>query len=66
MFHLSTSREQNPKDVFVSNILGEKIYESLNTNRQEIEIDLSKNAKGVYLVKVISDGKVSVRRVVFM
>jgi hypothetical protein len=60
------SNEHLPVDIFIYDAWGNQIYQNIKTYISDLSIDLSKNAKGVYLVKVVSEGKVSVSRVVFM
>lgn len=51
--HLSTGSADN-KDVFIYDLMGKEIYSKRNTLETDLNINLSKNAKGIYLLTVTS------------
>ena len=66
-FHISmNTKDYTLKDIFIYDILGNEVYQNLKTDKSDLDFDISQNAKGVYFVKVVNEGKVSVSRVVYM
>jgi len=54
------------KKISIFNSLGEEIFRRENFPSANATIDLSAEAKGIYFVKVVLDGKVGVRKIVLM
>lgn len=63
--HLSTG-SVDKKDILVIDLMGKEIYSIRNTFESDLDIDLSKNAKGIYLLKFSSvEGSRTVKVVLF-
>lgn len=56
VFALNTQNSEE-KDIYVYDILGKVVYSKQRITDKVLDIDISSSPKGVYLVKVIFDGK---------
>ena len=54
------------KDIFVYDILGNKIYSIIRSPSNYIDINISHNPRGIYLVKVIEGDRVAVKKIILM
>ncbi|MBL4624286.1 MAG: T9SS type A sorting domain-containing protein, partial [Flavobacteriales bacterium] len=50
--------------IYITNVMGELIYQSTLTNSDKRQIDLSHHAKGVYFVKVVSGKNILVKKII--
>lgn len=56
------SDSYSPKTIVIYNILGDKVLETQVTTNHAIAVDMLKS--GVYMVKVIEEGKIAIRKLV--
>ncbi len=61
-FILSVESE-NIKSVYVYDLLGKVVYQKNNSNAERFDIDITDQAKGIYVVKVIDGEKVELFKV---
>jgi hypothetical protein len=62
-FYIAATKLQQPGRVEIYDALGRTVYAAALTNGQH-EIDLTHCARGVYVAKMIEDGKQRVRKIV--
>lgn len=60
IFHLTL---KNETEIEVYNIIGESIYKTVTIN-QAATINLSEEAKGIYFVKIVDNGKIVYKKIV--
>ena len=67
VFHIMMAEDiSKEKDICIYNSLGKIIYRSLNNSNQDISFDISTQSKGIYLIKVMQDGKAGVKKIVLI
>ena len=54
------------KSISVIDYLGKTIWQNQSNFKQELDIDISKQAKGIYFVKVMMEGSTEVKKVIIM
>ena len=62
LFSLQLS-ENTPSQVFIYNSLGEVVYQSSTINNQS-SIDLSSHPRGIYFIKLISEGNIYTEKII--
>ena len=60
IFHLTL---KNETEIEVYNIMGKAIYKTVTTN-QAATINLGKEAKGIYFVKIVDNGKIVYKKII--
>jgi hypothetical protein len=55
---------ENSRDVVVYDLMGNVVFEKNNTTDAMVTLDLSTNANGIYLVKVVSNGEIISKRII--
>lgn len=65
-FTLSIASESNlfPTNIFVYDALGNKVYQALDVKSQNMDIDISRHSKGIYLVRVQKGNEQFLKKVV--
>jgi beta-glucanase (GH16 family) len=53
------------KEIFVSNVIGKQIGHKINTSESSFTIDLSHYAKGIYVIEIIYEGCIFVKKLVY-
>ena len=62
-FFTVSSANSNAKEIVVFNILGEQVL-TKNSSGLKVDVNISGIASGIYLLKVIEDGKVSTQKII--
>jgi hypothetical protein len=56
--------DESVKNVFVYDVMGNKVFEAENLAAASVAVDLSANANGIYFVKVVSGNEVITKRII--
>ncbi len=60
------TKSASVKDVYVYNAIGTKIFHQEKLSASGTVIDLANNPKGIYFVKLIQEGKETVKKIIYM
>jgi xyloglucan-specific exo-beta-1,4-glucanase len=65
-FHIAFYNNERVKDILIYNTMGKQIYQTLRTDKSDLDIDISENSKGIYLIQVVIEGKTYVNKIVLL
>lgn len=65
-FNIFFPKSQSESDITIYDFLGKLIFQKNHASQNPIEIDLSDQPKGMYLVKVLKDGHISTSKIVYL
>lgn len=55
----------NKKNIYVYDLLGKIVYQKMETNEQKLDIDISAQHKGMYIVKVMDGDNIKMLKVIY-
>jgi hypothetical protein len=56
--------DDEPSDIYVTDMMGKLVYQKKAVTDQRISIDISKESKGIYFVKVITGDETSTKKII--